>query len=287
MHLWFIFALLSIFALCGSEISQKISLTQKVDISAITNNFYVWTFQGLVGLVLALLSHNFILISTPIDLLKLLAVAIMYFLGGTFFYTSYKGNSPSISVILGSVSVLVSTTLGVVFFKEGLVSQKILGIILIMVSIIILNLNKKDKINKYNVYALIGGICFGTAYTLDKSFALNLHPFNYLAFVCLTIALISIITKYKLITSESRNLHLNNFYPMIFSASFGSAFNIFTFFSYRNGGNVGVIDAMNNSSVFLIILVELFLLRDRQNLKKKLICALLAFVGISLFSLLK
>jgi drug/metabolite transporter (DMT)-like permease len=285
MFTWFVFALLSIFVLAGSEISQKISLTQKVNISAVTNNFFVWTFQGIAGLVLALLFNQIHLDITPTLLLKLLALGIVYFLGGTFFYSSFKGNSPSISVILGSISVVISSTLGIIFFNESTNNFKFLGLALILSSILFLNLNKSEKLNKFNLLALAGGTCYGLAYTLDKSFVLQLNPIFYISLLCFTVALVSITLRSKQIISEAKTLKIQNYYPMLMSAFFGTLFNLFTFLAYSKGADVGIVDAMNNSSIFLIILIEILFLNDRTSLKRKLLCATLATVGISLFAL--
>jgi len=52
---WYFFAILSVFALAGAEFSQKIALSHKANISAVTNNFFVWIFQGIGGIIIAVL----------------------------------------------------------------------------------------------------------------------------------------------------------------------------------------------------------------------------------------
>ena len=284
MQPWFFFTLLSVIAMACDELSQKVALTQKANISAITNNFFVWTLQGVGGLLIAGILGQFSFTLTSIQLIKLLVVAFVYFLGGTLFYTSYKGNSPSISIVLGSVSVIVSTTLGIIFFQEGTSLNKFVGIALVLFAIVIANIQKKDRFNRFNLLALFGGICFGIAYTLDKSFALQLPPGMYVALLCFSVAIVSIVLRGKHIISEAKPLKLHNFYPMFASATFGTLFNFFTFKSYGLGGNVGVVDAMNNANVFLVILMEILLLRDRSNLTKKIIAAGLVGAGIWLLS---
>lgn len=280
MQLWLVYSLLSVLSLAGSEMSQKISLTQKVNISAITNNFFVWTMQGIVGLVLAALLGQFSLQLPPAILWKLALISFVYFAGGTFFYTSYKGNSPSISIIFGTISVVISSILGTFLLQDSYSALKVLGIILILSAIFSLNYKSSEKINRYNLYAIIGGICFGVAFTLDKSMVTTISPFMYLGLMCLGVAIVSTLTSFRLIKNEASRLALKNFSPMISSACFGSAFNLFTFFAYRNGANVGVADAINNTTVFLVILLEIILLRDKNNLARKIISAVVAVSGV-------
>ncbi|MFC1780347.1 EamA family transporter [Patescibacteria group bacterium] len=284
MQTWFIFALLSVFVIAGSEISQKVSLTQKVNISAITNNFFVWTLQGLGGLILAILFNRFEFSFGSTELVSLIFVAFVYFLGGTFFYTSYKGNSPSISLVLGSISIIISTILGILFFNESTSSIKFLGIFIILLSIFIANYKKELRFEKYNTFALLGGICFGVAFTLDKSLVLKSSPFIYVSILCFSVALVSIVLKPRMIISDTRRMKLNNFLPMLSSALFGTLFNSFTFMAYANSGSVGAVDAMNNSSIFLVIIFEIFFLKDKSNLGRKIFGAILVTLGVILLS---
>lgn len=118
MNLWFFFTVLSVVAMAGGEISQKLSLNRKLNIHPITNNFYVWLFMGIFGISVSLILNSFTFVSNFLEFLKLLILGFTYFLGSTFYYTSYKGNSPSISMILASFSVIISTTLGGCIFTR-------------------------------------------------------------------------------------------------------------------------------------------------------------------------
>jgi drug/metabolite transporter (DMT)-like permease len=189
-------------------------------------------------------------------------------------------------MILGSVSVLISSVLGILFFQEGLSTVKFAGIGLILISLIVLNFNRGERLSKYNFLPLAGGVCFGIAYSIDKSFVSNLSPFAYLPLMCFTVAAISLIVRPQLILNETKLLNISVLKSMVLAAAFGSLFNLFTFLAYQNGGNVGVMDAMNNSTVFMIILGEIVFLRDVSNLKKKVFCASLALIGVGLFSML-
>ncbi len=262
--------------------SQKISLTQKVDISAITNNFFVWTLQGTIGLILALLLGQFSL-DLPVNMLiKLAIISFVYFAGGTLFYTSYKGNSPSISLIFGTISVVISSILGKIFLQDSYSGSMVIGVAMILSAIIFLNYNRQEKLSKFNLYAILGGLCFGVAFTLDKSMATTISPFMYLGLMCLGVAIVSIVTSLKLIRQDVSKMSAGNFIPMISSSIFGSSFNLFTFFAYRSGANVGVADAINNTTVFLVIMLEIILLKDRTNLLKKVLAASVAVLGIIL-----
>lgn len=101
------------------------------------------------------------------------------------------------------------------------------------------------------------------------------------------VASVSLLTRVKLIINETQELKLQNFYPMFSSATFGTLFNLFTFLAYSKGGSVGVVDAINNSTVFFVIILELIILKDQSNLVKKIICSIIATTGILILSQVK
>jgi drug/metabolite transporter (DMT)-like permease len=284
MEPWLIFVLISVVSVSISEITQKISLTQRINLSAITNNFYVWVLQGIIGLLLTIRFHQFSLDLSTTSILKLILMSVIYFLGSTFFYGSYKSNSPSISLILGTISVVISSVLGNLFLNEQYSYVIITGMFLILLAIVFVNIQKKTPIDKYNIYAILGGIFYGFAFTLDKSLVTEMSPFMYLSLMSLGIATVSLISSFKRIRKESHKLNIQHFYLILLSSLGFSIYNIFTFLAYKNGGNVGVIDAINNLSIFLVIILEIILLKDRKNLLKKILAALLAVAGLVLIA---
>lgn len=50
---------------------------------------------------------------------------------------------------------------------------------------------------------------------------------------------------------------------------------------------MGRVDSINNFVVFLIIVLEILILKDRSNLKKKVLAAIIAFVGVTILALVK
>jgi len=125
----------------------------------------------------------------------------------------------------------------------------------------------------------------GWHYTIDKSIVIEMSPFMYLGLMCLGVAIVSIIVSYKLIAKDTKKMTAKNYRPIFASAFFYSAFNLFTFFAYVNNANVGIADGINNTTIFLVILLEIFLLKDRNILLKKLLCAMVATFGVILIGI--
>lgn len=287
MPLWLIFVLISVVVMAGSEITQKITMTAPENISSETSNFFVWLFQALLGVVVFFLfsNHNtdFSIAMVP----RLLLVGSVYFWAGTLYYSSYKGSSAGLSTILGTVSMMVSTTLGIIFFNESVGLLKLLGVSLVFGAIIIARFTRNLHFDKYNLLAMSGGALWGVAFSIDKSFATTINPLFYLPLFCLVTGLTGLIYRPKIILSEIKIISKKSYKSIFWTAFFGTAFNMFTFLSYSHGGEVGRVDAINNTMVFLVIILEYFILKEKKNIFRKLIAAAIAIVGVTILAFVK
>ena len=283
MPLWIIFALASVLTMAIAELAQKFVMVSKDNISAEANNFVVWNFQALWGLLFLL-----IFVNSPVPhlnylfFLKLVLLSVIYFWGGTFYYSSYKGNSAGLSAILITISVIVSTTLGIIFFNESSSFQKFIGLFLVITALIIVNLNRSEKFNKYSILALSGGLLYGFAFTLDKSFVLQINPHLYLPIFCFSVGWVGLLFRGKTIVTDLKKISGLSLRTMVLSSLGGFAFNTFTFLSYINRGDVGRVDAINNLAIILIIIFEIIIFKQKTELIRKIAAALVAITGLYL-----
>lgn len=287
MATWFFFVLCSVTVLACAEIAQKVALTTKENISAEANNFFVWIYQFILALIfVAFFTNTGFPQFTPQLVVNLFILGSLYFFAGTLLYTSFKYGSASISITLGTFSIVVSSLLGIIFLQESISVIKVAGIGLIFSAIIFLNIRKKEKFHKYNLLALAAGLIYGVAYTLDKTLVLDLNPHYYHIFFAASIAFASLLYRGQVILRDIPKLKRRNYIIMFFSALFFFFYNKFTFLSYSTGGEVGKIDAINNSAIFLVIVLEIILLKDKSNFKRKIVAAILAVSGVFILGFL-
>lgn len=287
MPLWLIFVLISVVVMAASEIAQKITMTASENISSETSNFFVWLLQALLGTVVFFLFSNHDTTFSVALIPRLLLVGSVYFWAGTLYYSSYKSSSVSLSTLLGTVSIIVSTTLGIVFFHESGGINKFFGIILIILAIFVVKFSRKFRFDKYNWLAMAGGSLWGVAFSIDKSFVTTVNPLLYLPVFCFVTGLTGLIYRPKVILSEIKIISKRSYLSIFLTAVFGTAFNTFTFLSYSHGGEVGRVDAINNTMILLVIILEFLILKDKQNLVRKIIAAIIAVVGITFLALAK
>jgi len=162
---------------------------------------------------------------------------------------------------------------------------KFVGSLIIIGSIIYLNYEKGSKWNKANNYALAGAGLYGIGFTIDKAFSLSLTPHIYQILFAFSIGLTGLLFRKKQIISDLKKVELSTLKIMGVSALTFFIWNKLNFVAYSVGGEVGRIDSINNSVIFLIILMEFFFLKDRSNLKKKILSAVIAMAGVTMLGL--
>lgn len=206
-------------------------------------------------------------------------------MGGSFYYQSFKSNSVSISAVLATISSVITTTLGIIFFNESTNIYKFIVAFIVFLAIIIVNYQKKLQFDKYNFYALLGGLFYGVAYTSDKYFVLTSSPDFYQIMLCFSVGMASFIFRPKQIISELRLFQKKLIPSIVSSVVFFFLYQKFLLQALSIGGEVGKIDVLNNTTIFVVILLEVFLLKERKNLKKKIFAAVVATVGATILVL--
>lgn len=275
------------FCVATADISQRFSLKDKSPLSSITNNFLVWNGIGLLSLLYFFITKQSFPKISNIFILEMLPMSVLYFIGGTFYYQSFKSNSVSISAVLAMVSSVITTFLGIILYHESISYQKIIGATIVLLAIIFVNYQKNQKLDKYNLYALLGGIFYGFAYTFDKHFVVTTSPDFYQMYLCFAVGIASFIFSPKKIVSELSQFSSNLIFSILSSIVFFFLYQKFYFLAYNRGGEVGRIDVLNNTTIFIVIFLEFILLKEKSDLTKKIIGAIFATIGVTLLALAK
>lgn len=284
---WFTLAIASVFALALAELTQQKLLNKNVTISGRSSAFFTFLFQAIFSLPFILFSdlrNEWLSVLTTGVIWKMILVSIIGSISMTLYLNSFKVKDISISVIFISLSVVVSTTLGIIFFNESTAYIKFIGILLVLLGVISLNF-RNLYIEKNHYYGLLAGLLIGVAYVFDKFVVTNIHPLIYISWVFTFIPLISFLINPREIINTIRTTKVD-IYKLLFISSLGYfTYNVATFTSYTMGGEVGRVDAINNAQVFLIIFYEYLILKRQTGLIRKIVTAAIAFAGIIILGL--
>lgn len=283
---WFYFSLLSIFALSVAELTQQFLFKNKNEaVNQKLSIVFTFLFQAFLSFFI-ILSFNLTDQLTSVFSIeifpKMLFVSFIGSFGAVFYFKSLNAKNISISLIFVSLSVVASTFLGILIFKESVDVLKFIGIILVIFAVVLVNL-KNPILEKNHFFGLLAGPIFGICYFLDKLvITQDIHPLIYIFWTFPLTAFFSFLFNFKEVAKAFKKTSFNAYKFIALSALGYFFYNFFTFIAYTLGGEVGKIDTINNSQVFIVILFEFFILKNTKGLVRKILSAIIAVIGVLL-----
>jgi drug/metabolite transporter (DMT)-like permease len=229
------------------------------------------------------------LIAVPVFVLvPIIIVSAVKFIGNKASYTAMKFIPISVVYILGLSSTVFTNILGVIIYHESVTPIKIVGIALVILSIIILFYERhhlKHLFDKYALFVIISAMFYSIGWLLDKYFGLNVDFFifrflysivNMIIFFMIDIN--EMAEGHKAFNEKPKKLII----PLIVVSFLYFAYSFAYMAAYKNGAEAGKVDAINNIGVFVVIALEAFILKDKTNLLKKIVSAIICVIGVSL-----
>ncbi len=250
------------------------------------------TKPGSLTILLELIASIFSLLLIPFFEMRFPENPLVYlFLGlSIIFYTITdrlnttvrSGVEASTFSVINQLSTVFMIIAGVLFFKEPIIINKIIGAFLIVFSNVLIFFKKGNlKPNKYVILGIISNLCFSIALFLDVN---NSDYFNLPMYVATTlgvpIILIFIFEKIKFedIKEEYRNGNKKALWITAISWSLSIVAQLRAY----QLGEVSLIAPLCALSVILNVIVGYFFLKEKENLPKKIIAAILIILGIVL-----
>ncbi len=250
------------------------------------------TKPGALTMLLQLIGSLSILLLIPFFEMKMPVDSKIYiFLGlSIIFYTISdrvnttvrSGIEASTFSVITQLSTVFMIVAGVLFFKEPFVLNKFIGAILIVFSNILIFFKKgSGKPNKYVLLGIFANICFTIALFLDVN---NSDNFNLPIYVTASLGLPAIIIfiferiKFKDLIEEYKN---GNKKAILITSISWSLSILFQLRAYQLG-EVSIVAPLCALSVILNVIVGYFFLKEKDNMPKKIIAALLIILGIIL-----
>ena len=207
---------------------------------------------------------------------------IFYTLNDRLGTTARKGIDASIYSILKQLSTVFMIIMGILFFKEKFILNKIIGALLIILSNILVFYKKDNfKFNKYLILGVIANISLAIALFIDVNYS---KEFNLAFYVLLTFFIPSILIfifekiKIKQVFNEYK---ISN-KIILYLTSFSWTLMMITKLKSYELGSIIVIAPLCSLTVILNIIVSYFLLKEKNNILKKIIAGIFVVIGIVL-----
>ena len=223
---------------------------------------------------------------TDIKVYIVLGISIIFYAMSDRMNTTVRsGIEASTYSMLKQLSTTFMIFAGLLFFKEEFILTKFIGAMLIIISNIIIFYQKgKFEFNKYIMLGILSNIVFTVALFLDVNISDN---FNLPFYVALTLIipglLIIIFERIKL--SEIKNELINGNKKAILITALSWGIMIVVQLRAYQLGNVTVIAPLCALTVMLNVIVGYLFLKERDNLLRKIISAIIIIISIILIRL--
>ena len=278
---WFQLVLVFIGANVASKIIQKTALKDAAVDPTAFSAFSLF-MVGLMTVPFAVLEKTAISGEPKIWLLVFLSAS--FYTGSTlFYYHALKSTEISqVETIVTSRSVWMML-LGAVFFHEALNLSKLLGVLLIFAGLAVIywRQGRHQPLGKAHLYVFLYTLLISGGSALDK-FAIGYFSVAFYQVVIFTIpAFLTVIFVPGTLAKILPLLKLGKTSVLIMASCFLQAIACLSLYrAYQVGGELSVIGPLAQISTVLTIIVGIIFLRERWNLRRKLIGIALALLGV-------
>jgi len=247
---------------------------------------YSIVFQLLTGLIIGFYGFLFENMSFPevIPLVNILLMTLLWTFANIFSFTALKHIDVSRFTVVFSSRLFFTVVASSLFLSEFLTAQQWLGAVLIFASIYVVTQKSGEKfaLTKYDTFSILAAMAFGFANTNDRFMlkTFNLYPYVSIAFIFP--AVFTALVKPKHLKSLRVFADKTIFKNMVFLCLFYTVSSLTFFRALQIAPNSSQVVAVNLTSVILTVLLAIVFLKERENLRRKILGAVLSFIGLLL-----
>lgn len=250
---------------------------------------------GALTVLLQMLAGIFVLILCPLFEFKLptdarvyglLAISICFYCISDRLNTTVRsGIEASTFSMLNQLSTTFMIFAGLIFFKEEFILTKFIGAMLIIFSnVLIFYKRGKFEFNKYILLGILSNVVFTVAIFVDVNISDSFNLPFYVT-VTLTVPALMILLFERIKPKEIKNELVNGNKKAIFITALTWSTMIVAQLRAYQLGNVTIIAPLCALTVMLNVIVGYLFLKERDNLLKKIISAILIIISIILIKM--
>lgn len=274
---WFFYALLGAISLSAYQVSTRVFLKGKGDSSAFT--FVTMLSGGLLSLPFLFFETIRANLSTT-DWLMFLVVVLLSVAVDLVFTRARQLEQVSVTSIAIQTGLLWNLLGGLFIFGEGIALQKILGVSLILLgNLVLIWHGQKLRLTPGFCLALLGVFLFNITSSLGKNLVRHFSPVLYIA----SLSFAEGVIIYGLLGAQRwrrarQELHLQGLKVLLVGPLLAYA-TILVSKAFEVGGEFSRVLPIFGLALVFSTLSGVFLLGEKENLGRKLLALILAFIG--------
>lgn len=279
---WIVFVIIYLVAVVIFDQFYKITTKSLKNPGALT------TLLQIIGTITALLISPLFEMKFPRDIRVYIfwgLAIIFYTMSDRLNTTVRKSIESSMFSIMRQLSTVFMIFAGLLFFKEPFILNKFIGAVLIIISNILIFYKKGNrKIDRYIILGIISNICYAIALFLDVNFSDNFNLPFYVA-ISLGVPGILIFVFEKIKISDIKDEIKNGNKIVIIITGVTWALSIISQLRAYQLGEVSVVAPLCALAVILNVIIGYIFQKERENMLKKIISAILIVLGIILIKI--
>lgn len=246
-------------------------------------------FAGAFGLLVAALTLPFAFFSESLNpqiftfnvVMVLILMTSLYAVAMWGFFTSMKHVPISEIVFLESATPLWVLSGAVLLLGETFTFYKLLGVSMIILGILIAFRYKGTKRwTKYHTLGLLSGTFYAGAYMTDK-YLLHFLPTLFYQVLSFGLPSIALLIFFRRKISDLRYFVVNKRARRIIWSAIFAGLSFYTLFkAYQISDQISLINPIFETKALWVIMLSIILLKERENMYRKIVGILLAFTGI-------
>lgn len=283
---WQFFLAINIFAYSVTTLLQKV-LIKNQNSRPITYTIFFLLFTGIIVSLVGVSLHAITFPEiTPVILVNLVLGTFLYAFGNVYIFKALKATEASKFTIIYSTRVAFTVLVSVMFLGELFSLKDILGAVLIFIGIVIVSIKSaRIALNKGDVYSFIAAILYGLANANARFLLHTFYVFPYMLFVFFTPVLLLAIIYPKEIQHAKLFLKGRNFFAMCIVSVIYAIANIAFFEALKLGPSASLVSTVVLVGVIVTVILSIIFLHERENIGRKLLGALISFIGLVILSL--
>ena len=279
---WTFFLFISIFSYSFSVLLQKV-LLKKTESSPIALSIL---FQFTIGILIGIFGLFFAKMAFPPLrplLWNLVIMVVFYALANIFIFKSLKQIDASIFTIIMGSRVLFTVLASSLLLHEILNPKQWMGAFFIFFSIFLINFTgKKFSFGKGAFFALLAALFVGFVNTNDRYLLQSFEIYFYTAIAFLAPAILMAFCYPKELSRVKTFLERDTLKRFVLLCILYGISTITFYAALQIGNNSSQIAVINLTSVILTVLLAILFLKEREGLWRKVIGAVLCFIGVIL-----
>jgi uncharacterized membrane protein len=276
---WELFAVISILTTSIAALLERVLMR---DDSSNPISFAI-VFQFLLGFItlcFALMFGKFIL---PHDIsmwFRYIVSALLWAGASVVSLKAMKLLPVGEATIIGTTNAIVSIFLGFLIFGERLANQSIIGILLIFLAIwIVFSKNLSFKSKPGILFALLSAFFGGCAVINDMIILKTYEAFSYTSIISFLPGIVLLIIFPKTLMKNRNLFNRKTLKTMILLAVFYSIQAITYYLAIEHKAPISKLSPITKSSIILTVLLAALILKEKSQMPKKILAAIIVTIG--------